>query len=497
METVDVAIIGAGVVGCACARELARYSVDVLVLERAHDLGEGSSKANSGVVHVGFQPRGGSLKGTSCAEGNRRFTALAEELDIPFKRVGGMMVAFNDEGVQKLREKQARAEANGCGVLPIVSGDEARNVEPRLSGRVVAALMAPNTGIITPFDLVFALAQNAHANGVRFRFDAQVERLERARGAGARSKATQAASHPGWLIHLSDGTAVRARYVLNMAGDAAALLDAQVHPADYHVRPRAGDFVVMDKQDPTRAITHVIYQAAETDEGGTLVSPTVEGNLLIGPTSRNVSRFTNTASTPGGIAHVLRVAKKLIPDLDEAQVITNFAGVRANIVNVPKELKDFVVRASAPGFVSALGIKNPGLTSSPVLAERAVQLLAEEGLALEPDPSFSPLRERVVPFLKCTAVEQGQLLAVDESFGRVVCRCEGVTEGDVRALLAGPLAPTTMAGVKKRLRCGMGRCQGSYCTPRVLRVMAEHAGVREYRIPAGGGKGRVVIRGVK
>lgn len=424
MQAYDVVVIGAGVMGCAVARELSRHKLDVVVLERAHDMGEGSSKANSGIIQAGFHVRGGSLKGRSCVEGNALFPALVKELEVPYKNCGGLMVAFNDESIEKLKLKGARAVQSGAAPLPIISGQEARRLEPRLSERVIAAMLATTTGIISPFDLVFATAQNAEANGVEFCFNAEVERIEQG-GSGA-----------SYLVHCKDGTSIAARFVANMAGDDANTLDAQVKPADYVIKPRLGEFLVFDKQDPSTAITQLIYQAEETDEGGALLAPTVEGNLVAGPTSRDVKDYRNTATTKEGLDHVWRVAQKIIPDLDKGSIITNFAGVRTNIVNIDKEKKDFVVRASAPCFVSALGIKNPGMTSSPLLAKQVVELLAKEGMKTEADPTFTPRRMAYTPFLKSSSARQKTLVKKDESYGTIICRCEHITEGDVRAVLS-------------------------------------------------------------
>lgn len=458
--TCDVAVIGGGIIGCMVARELSRNQLEIVVLERAKDVGKGSSKANSGLIHAGFHARVGSLKGMTSVEGNALYTQLARELDIPFERIGGLYCAFGPMGMERIRQKHERALGNGAGDLPVIDGDEARKLEPRLSENVIAAMVAGSTGIINPFALVIACAENACANGVEFRFDAQVERVEHLRGR--------------WVLSLADGSAVYARYVVNCAGDMAAVLDAQVRPADLVVVPRRGEYYVFEKQgvlDAPSPIRHVLYQAAEDDEGGTLLAPTIDGNILAGPTSETVRGFHETATTEAGLAHVRDVARKIVPDIQLGRVITSFAGIRANIDNVVKEKKDFVVRASAPGFVSLLGIKNPGMTCAPALALRVVALLEREGLQLEPDTLFDPHRKSRNPFLKCDAEEKKRLLEADPSFGRVLCRCEGITEGDVRRELAGVLSPIDFEGVKHRLRCGMGRCQGGFCKPRVQEVI--------------------------
>lgn len=480
---VDVLVIGAGVLGCMTARELARYQVDVMVAERAFDVCEGSSKANSGLIHAGFHPREYSLKGLSCVEGNKSYDALCEELGVPFKRTGSLYVSFGPVGLERLHEKLRRGQANGVQGLRIISGDEARAIEPRLSGEVECALWEPNTGIISPFVLTIALYESALSNGVSFCFQREVSRLERI--------------DAGWRAHFADGSSASSRFVVNAAGDAAEMLDAQVHAADLVVRPRRGQYYVFDKQKEGSAITHPVMQSQETDEKGTLVTPTIEGNLLIGPTSENVRSYTRTETTAQGLAHAQRVAEKLFPDLDMGEVIASFAGVRANIRNVEKERKDFVVRCSAPGFVSALGIKNPGMTSSPALARRIVALLEKEGLPLVPNEQFVAKRTPRVRFLERSERERAALMGKDARFATVLCRCERVTEGDVLALARDASCPRTFESVKHRLRIGMGRCQGSRCTSRVLALLAQEWKMAEEDIPFTAAGGRYSFGKVK
>lgn len=487
----DVAIVGAGVLGCTLARRLAACDLDVVVLEEESDVGEGATKANSGLIHTGFHPKGGSLKGRSCVAGCARYDKIAAELDVPLRRIGGLYVAFGPGGMEKIEEKRERARKNGAGELEVISGDDARELEPRLSEEAIAALVAPTTGIISPFELVLATARNAAANGVEFRFGFKVEHVER--------------SGDRWALVSAAGERVEARYVANMAGELAAVIDAQVHPADIVVRPRRGQFTVFDKQTMTgldgskEPIRHVLFQAQETDEGGTLLTPTVDGNLLAGPTSENVRSFRDNATTVEGLEHVKRVARKLVPDLDFGRVITQFAGIRANIVNVAKERKDFVVRRSAPGFVSALGIKNPGMTCAPELADLAFSLLVEEGMPHVPKHGFDPCAQgpHEKPFLRCDAGEQERLFACDSRHGHVVCRCENITEGDVRSCMHELIAPTTLDGLKRRLRCTMGRCQGAFCTPRIVAIMADELGCSPADVFKNERGGRIVKRRVK
>ncbi len=445
-EIYDVAIVGGGVIGATVARELSKYQLDVVVLEKGYDLGEGATKANSGVLGAGFHPRGGSLKGISCVKGNAMYREICRELGIDVQYIGSLFVAFHREGTEMIAEKYAKGLKNGVQGMQIIDGDQARAMQPGLNPKVIQALYAPSTGIIDVFQLIIRTAQSAAKNGVEFLFDTEVCHLERSTG----------------FYRLQTNTGeVKARFVVNAAGEAAAKVESWVRPADLIIKPRRGQFYVFDKG--AHGLRHVIYQAQESDEKGCLLTPTVEGNIIAGPTSENVPSYNNVETTRKGLAHIEKVARKILPDIDMGKVITSFAGVRANIQNVAKEDKDFVIRRSADGFVSALGIKNPGLTAAPYLTSLMVDVLREEGLTFTPKATYEP---QLSPQKSSAAG------------GNIICRCEQVTEEDIIRVLREPLPPKSINGLKKRLRTGMGRCQGGFCTPRIIEILS-----REWQVP--------------
>ena len=455
----DVIIVGAGILGCLTARQLMKYKLDVLVLDKESDIGEGATKANSGVLYAGFHPRGGSLKGISCARGNSMHEKLCDELDVPMEYTGSLFVAFHDEGMEAIREKMKKGQKNGVPDMRMISGDEARAIEPMLSEDVIGAMYAPTTGIISPFKLVLHTALNAAANGAQFMFDTKVDDIRREEGS--------------YTVNTNRGD-FRASFIVNTSGEGAADLERFVKPRDLEIKPRRGEYLVFDCPSP---IHHVIYQAQENDEKGTLLAPTVDGNMLAGPTSYNARSYKCTETTQEGIDHITNVAKKILPEIDMGTVIASFAGIRANIENVPKEEKDFVVRLSAERFVSALGIKNPGMTASPYLVEKIIELLKDAGLKCEADKKFDPIYRAKPLFLKTSPEIQAQLLAENPAYGNAVCRCEGITEGDILSVLDSPLPPHNINGLKKRLRTGMGRCQGGFCTPQIIDILS-----REWKV---------------
>lgn len=475
----DVVIIGGGILGVTVARELSRYRLNMAVLERAYDLGEGATKANSAVLAAGFHPRGGSLKGISCVMGNEMYHEICRELGVRVDYIGSLMVAFHSEGIDALVEKMNKGLKNGVKGMKLIEGDEARAMQPGLSERVIKALYAPTTGIIDIFRLLIRTAQNAAQNVVEFRFDCDVENIEKIADR--------------FIIHTDKGI-VTARYVVNTAGENAALVESYMRPADLIIKPRRGQFYVFDKQ-PKGKINYVLYQAQETDEKGCLLAPTVDGNIIAGPTSENVSGYERVETTAWGLNHIEKTAKKILPNLDMGDVIASFGGVRANIKNVKKEKKDFVIRRSVQGMVSALGIKNPGMTSAPYLAKMIVNTLAEDGLCLVKNTEYVPYNINVGKnFLECSREQQAEMLKRDYRYGNIVCRCEKVTEGDIIRVLNEPLPPKSFNGLKKRLRCGMGRCHGGFCMPGIVEILAREWQTEPQNIYKSG-KGSMLVKG--
>ena len=455
----DVLIIGGGVTGCAVARLLSRYALRVALVEAADDLAAGATKANSAIVHGGYAETHHKLKGRLCYQGRRRFAALDGELNFGFKAIGSLVLAFEEEQRAGLAALMENGEKNGLEDLELLDGAQVRALEPNVNPAVRYALYCRGAGVCSPFELAYALAENARANGVRFHLNSAVTDITR---------------EPGdfFCVSLNGRHAVRARTVVNAAGLQAARVAAMPAEAGFAIRPRSGEYVLMAKGSGA-LVNQVLFQMPTRMGKGILVSPTVYGNLLIGPDAID-EEGDDRDTHPERLRHILAMALQTAPGLDVQRFLRSFAGVRP-----VAEGDDFIIGAGAvPGFINAAGIQSPGLTSSPAVAEMVRGALADAGLDFVEKPGFDPRRRaylRPGPALDGPAL-QAALALPQGAEGRLLCRCEQVAERAVRDAFARGLPLATVDAAKRRTRAGMGWCQGEFCRPRTAALLSEMNG---------------------
>ena len=457
----DVAVIGAGVVGCAVARELTRWNLNVVVLEAGSDVAEGASKANSAIVHAGFDAQPGTNKAKFNVRGNRMFEDVCRELKVPFRRNGSLVLAFGAEDETTLAELKARGEQNGV-PTEIISREELRRREPNVSPEATAALWAPTGGICCPYELTFRYAENAAANGAEFVFDAKVAGIDHA---GAEE----------WKVVCEDGREFAARAVVNCAGCHSDEINNLVSATKFSITARRGEYLMLDRdEDGTFAST--MFQCPSKMGKGILVSPTVDGTMIVGPTAEDVGDKEDKATTYAGLEKVKAGARRTYPDLPLGKVIAEFSGMRAHETTVG----DFILgeASDAPCFFNAVGVESPGLTSAPAIGVHLAELVAERLGASRKNPSLVSKDVSWWPKTREMKPEElSELVERDPSFGRVVCRCEEVTEGEIRAAIRARVGARTLDGIKRRTRSGMGRCQGGFCTPRLIEILGAELGL--------------------
>lgn len=454
----DVTIVGGGVVGCAIARELSRYRMSVCLVEAAEDVCSGTSKANSAIVHAGFDAKPGSLKARMNVEGSRIMPGLARELDFRFRRNGAMVVCFSREEIPGLEELLRRGRENGVEGLRILSGDEARAMESKLSPDVVAALHAPTSGIVCPFELTVALAENACENDVQFRMNERVEGIFR--------------DQNGYMLRTSKGE-IRSRCVVNAAGVHADEINNMVSARKLRILPRKGDYCLLDREAGDH-VNSTIFQLPGKQGKGVLVTPTVHGNLLLGPTATDVFDRDCAATTRQDLEEVILKSGMSVKDIPRGKIITSFSGLRAREAG-----GDFILGEAddAPLFFNAAGIESPGLSSAPAIgATIAAQVAGRLDAGLKDD--FRPERRGIVHLAELDAEQRRELIARNPLYGRIVCRCEQISEGEIVDAIRRPVGAVSLDGIKRRVRAGMGRCQAGFCTPRVMEILA-----RELDIP--------------
>ena len=438
----DIIIIGAGVSGCACARELSRYDAKILVVEKEEDVCCGTSKANSAIVHAGYDAAHGSLMAKLNVEGSRRMPALAKELDFAYDRCGSLVVCLSDEDRPALQKLYENGIANGVEGLRIIERDELVGMEPNISDAAVAALWAPTGGIVCPFGLTFALAENAAKNGVQFRFDTKVTGLHPLDGGGT-----------GWAVETDHGT-LETRCIVNAAGVYADTLHNMAdaaHPMT--ITARRGDYFLLDHA-AGQHVRHTVFQLPGKYGKGVLVTPTVHGNLLVGP---------------------LR------------QTITSFAGLRAH-----EARHDFFIGEIAPGFVDCAAIESPGLSSAPAIGAMVADIV-RGSLHLHNKPDFDPTRRGILDPKALDLAARAELIRQNPAYGQIICRCESVTEGEIIDAIRRTPGARSLDSVKRRTRAGMGRCQAGFCSPRVMEILARELGVPQSEITKSGGASKIIV----
>ncbi len=473
--TYDVIVIGAGVTGSAVARELSRYDVKTVVLEKEGDVCEGTSKANSAIVHAGYDCVPASMMAKMNVRGNEMMGPLARDLDVPFERIGSLLICTHAEGLDALDDLYERGLENGVKGMRLLFREEVLAMEPALTEDVVAALWAPSAGIVCPFTLTIALAENACQNGVEFRLDTRVRGV----------------SHDGrgiWHVETSRGEC-QGRCVVNAAGLHADTLHNMVSDAKIHITPRRGDYLLLDR-GTEGLVHHVIFSQPTAQGKGVLVTPTVHGNTLIGPTAIDLpdDEKDNIAITQEGLDQVCEKASRSVRAIPFGQVITSFAGLRAH-----EDQHEFIIGpvADAPGFIDCAGIESPGLTSSPAIGAYVASLVRELLKARE-KPGWVPTRTGILNPTRLSLEERNELIRREPAYGQIVCRCESVSEGEILDCIRRPLGARSLDGVKRRVRAGMGRCQGGFCSSRVMDILSRELGVPLEEITKSGGASYVV-----
>lgn len=473
----DVAVVGAGVIGSLTARELSRYNIKVALVEKCNDMAMGTSKANSAIVHAGFDAKPGTLKAKLNVEGTALMPSLCETLHVPFKPVGSLVVAFSDEEMDTVKELLDRGNANNVPGLEIYDKAKLKEEEPTISDEAKGALWAPSAGIVCPYELTIAAAENAAINGTEFIRNFEVKSID----------------FDGEVFTISNGTdTIKAKYIINAAGVYCDEIAALIGDNSIHTTPRKGEYMLCDKSIGSLA-KHTIFQCPSKMGKGILVTPTVDGNLLLGPSALDIEDKEDVTTTADTLAEILEIAKKSVPVLTTREVITSFAGLRAHC-----DKDDFIIEKSEKNaqFINVAGIESPGLSSAPAIALYVKDIVMAE-IKAEEKADFNPTREEPVRFRHMSNEERKALIEKNPAYGRIICRCETITEGEIIDAIKAPAGARDVDGVKRRTRAGMGRCQGGFCGSKVVELLAQELGVEINEITKFGGNSKILYERTK
>ncbi|MCT4660609.1 MAG: NAD(P)/FAD-dependent oxidoreductase [Tissierellales bacterium] len=452
----DVVVIGAGVIGAAVSRELSKFNLKTIILEKTNDVACGTTKANSAIVHAGYDAHVGTNKGKFNALGNEMYGDVCKELEVPFKRIGSLVVAFDEEDIPTLEELLENGKELKIPGLEIIGKKRIKEMEPNLSDEIVAALYAPSAGIVEPWELAIAYAENAMDNGVELSLNTEVVDIEKKENV--------------YSIKTNKGN-FESKFVINCAGVYAdKIYNMVVDNPEFEIKPRRGQYYLLDKE-VNGLVNKVIFQCPTKLGKGVLVAPTVDGNVIVGPDAEDLDQNQKEATNTTGdrLEFVRNMALKSCADIPFGKNITTFAGLRAE-----PSTGDFIIGESefAKNFINCAGIKSPGLSSAPAIACHIADLVEELSGGLEQNKDYNPKRRPRVKFEELNAEEKAEMIKKDSRYGRIICRCEMITEGEIVDAIHRNAGGRTLNGIKRRVRPGAGRCQGGFCGPRVMEILA-------------------------
>lgn len=449
----DITVIGAGITGTFIARELSRYQMKVLLVDKENDVANGTTKANSAIVHAGYDATEGTLKAKLNVRGNELYEEICKELHVPFKRIGSLVVAFNEEEMKTVEELFDRGIKNGVPQLEILDKESVLKLENNLSEEIVGALYAKTAGIVGPWELAIALAENALENGAELMLNSPVTDIKK--------------TADGYYITAGDRK-IESKIVINCAGIHSDDINNMINNPSFEILPNRGEYNLFDKS-VGNIVDRVVFRCPSEAGKGVVILPTVHGNLLIGPTAEYVDSKTSHETTLDGLAFISEHAQHTLKQIRFQNVITSFTGLRAKT-----KTQDFIIEESheSQGFFNVAAIDSPGLTSAPAIAEYVVELVKGRVDNMELKQDFNPYRRPNIHFMELSDTEKAKLIEKDPRFGRIICRCENITEGEIVDIIKRKAGATTVDGVKRRARPGSGRCQGGFCAPRVVEILA-------------------------
>lgn len=468
----DAIVIGAGVVGAMTARELVKHGLSVCIVEKENDVAMGATKANSAIVHAGFDAKVGTLKANLNVRGAEMMEKTAEELGVKYRNNGSLVIGFNDEDRKTIEALYVQGIKNGVSGLKVIECEELREKEPNISDNAVCALYAPSAAIVCPYELCIAAVGNAMDNGAELKLNFEVKDIKKTDG--------------GFRV-ISDNGELETKYIINAAGIYSDKVAKLIGDESFEIHPRRGEYILLDKECG-ELVQHTIFRTPTKMGKGILVTPTVDGNLLTGPTSVDMEDKEQTETTVDGFAKIIAEARENMKNVPFGKTITSFCGLRA-----VGSTGDFIINSPCDGFINAAGIESPGLSSSPAIAEYIADMLKDMGAKMRENKEFNPRRKPAHAFREASIEEKNRIIKENPAYGKIVCRCETVTEGEIIAAIRQNPGARDIDGVKRRTRSGMGRCQGGFCMPYVAEILSRELGEEYEKITKCGKNSNIVI----